>query len=240
MVLAKAWQEYSSNFKIALSFALLGIFVFFFVLFPNAFVSSGSVFFEYSLLKSGLASSLFEIVAALVYLLFFSVFLSVMIFAVRHDMNEVRMQHYLLEKLPRFVFKNFVFLSLYALLAVALAAVLILLGFPDFAVAIALLIISMVFMFVPQSIVVDEERIRNAVLNAVHFVFTNKRLSVFTILVSTILLAIVPLIEIFFDRFDFAGRFVSLVIVLLFVLPFVEVLKTVVFMTKFGLIKTQL
>ncbi len=237
MVLLSAWHEYVSNIKVALAFALLGVFVFFFVLFSNAFVSSGSVFFEYSLLKSGVFASLFEICVIIAYLLFFSVFLSVIIFAVRHDLNEVRMQHYLVEKLPMFVFNNFLFLALFSLLVIGVSVLLLLLGLPVAAIAFVLLLFSAVFMFVPQSIVVDETRITNALLNAAHFFFSSPKLSVFVIVVSTLLLFFVPLVEIAFDQFSFAGRFVSILLVLLFVLPFIEALKTIVYLTKFELIK---
>lgn len=239
VVLARAWQEYLANIKIAMAFVLLGVFVFFFVLFSNAFVSSGSVFFEYSLLKSGLLNSVFEIAIMLVYLLFFSLFLSVLIFAVRHDLNEVRMQHYLVEKLPKFVFTNFLFLLLFAMLAIAVSVLLLSVGVHVAIIAFVLLLVSIVFMFVPQSIVVDEERITNAVLNAVQFFFSNIRLSLAVLVISAALLFFIPLIEIGFDQFSFAGRFVSLLLVLVFVLPFIETLKTVAYLTKFELIKVH-
>jgi hypothetical protein len=240
MVLYRAWQEYLLNFKVALAFVLLGVFVFFFIFFSNAFISSGSVFFEYGLLKSGFFTSLFEIIALLAYLLFFSVFLSVMIFSVRHDLNETKMQHYLMEKLPKFVFTNFAFFAMLSILAVALSALLVIAGLPNYVVAILLFVASTLFMFTPQAIVIDEERITNALLNALHFFFSNKRLALFVLIIASILLAIIPLIEIFFDSFSFSGRFVSILIVLLFVLPFIEVLKTIAYLTKFDLIKTQI
>ncbi len=240
MVLRSAWHEYLANAKVALAFALLGAFVFFFVLFADGFISSGSVFFEYSLLKSGAANAVFEIVALLVYLLFFSVFLSVLIFAVRHDLNEVKMQHYLVEKLPKFVLTNFSFLAVFSLALIAAAALLLLLGLPNFVIAIILFCISAVFMFVPQAIVVDEENTYNAMLNAMQFFLSNLKMSAFIVLVASVLVFFIPLIEIFFDTFSFSGRFVSLFIILLFVLPFVEVLKTVTYLTKFELIKSHI
>jgi len=61
----------------------------------------------------------------------------------------------------------------------------------------------------------------------------------FIVVISALLLFFIPLIEIAFDQFSFAGRFVSLLLVLVFILPFVEVLKTVVYLTKFELIKIR-
>ncbi|MDO8625205.1 MAG: hypothetical protein Q7R47_03915 [Candidatus Diapherotrites archaeon] len=49
-----------------------------------------------------------------------------------------------------------------------------------------------------------------------------------------------PLIELFFDQSDFADRFVSLFVAVLIVVPLFETLKTVAFMTKFGLVKETL
>jgi hypothetical protein len=53
---------------------------------------------------------------------------------------------------------------------------------------------------------------------------------------GAVLVGMLPLVELFFDRFDFVGQYVSLAAALLIVVPLFEVLKTVAFMTKSGIV----
>ena len=237
MVWVKAFEEYQKNFVTALSFLLLGLFVLVFSFFGNTFVGSGSVFLEYNVLSMGIFPALAQIAVVVLYLAFFSVFLTVMVFAVRQSMAKVKFQTYLRDFVPQFALEMFEFWVLFCATAFLLGFVLLQIGVPLGITALILFVLAALVSFVPQSIVVDELSWLDALPQALHFFFSNKSLSFVVLVTGVVLLGLLPFIELFFDQFSFLGRFVSLFLVLAVILPFLETLKTVAYLSKFDLIR---
>lgn len=238
MVLLKAIQQYQKQWITALVFLLLGIFVGGFLFFPNFFVSSGTVFLEYQLFPASAFSWILEIATVLLFLGFLSVFLSAMIFAVRQDMAKVKFDQYLNEKIPKFALEMFEFFVVFSIVGFLAGVVLAGIGFPSALVSFLLLVLSLLLFFVPQAIVIDEVGWVEAVEQSIHFLFKFSGLALFVIAVGLVLVALLPFIELYFDQFQFLGRFVTLFLLLLIVLPFLEILKSVAYLTKYELIKT--
>jgi hypothetical protein len=236
-VFERAWEEFLHNFKIALAFGLLLVFSFFFVLFPNIFLGSGSFFLEFAFLKESVKNSLAQIVLVLAYLLFYAVFSAIIIFSVRKDLTHVRFEHYLVEVLPRFWIGLVKFFVLYSVLVMAIGIILVGLGAPMALVALVLLVISLALLFVPQAIVIDEEDLKHAVQNNLEFIRQSPKLFVAVVVTGAVLLAVLQLVELTFDSYAFSGRFVSIVLLSVLVLPFMEVLKSVAYLSKFGIVR---
>ena len=240
MVLAKAFNEYVANIKVALLFALLLLFVPVFIM-PffgsGIFLSSGTLFLEYELSQY----SVIQILLAIIFLAPFSFFVSLVVFGVRRDLSKVKVEFYLDEMIKKFSFRLFLFYSLLFLLFFGVSlAVSTASAYAVFIAYIAMLIIGLLFLFVPQALVVDEVTLRNALLESVSFVKRNPKSAFIVLFVGSALLAIVALIEYLLDLFFielFVGEFVALLMVLIFVVPFIEVLKTYLYMLKFHLIK---
>ncbi|MFH0955378.1 MAG: hypothetical protein V1777_04715 [Candidatus Micrarchaeota archaeon] len=238
MVLYKALQQYRQQFVTVLVFLLLGIFVGGFLFFPNFFLSSGTAFLEYQLFPASAFSWALELAAILLFLGFLSVFLSVMIFAVRQDLAKVKFDQYLQEKIPKFSLEMFEFFLVFSIVSFGAGVLLEGIGFPSIIVAFLLLVLSLLLFFVPQSIVIDEVGWVEGIEQSIHFLFKFSGLALFVIAIGLVLVALLPFVELFFDQFQFLGRFVSLFLLLLIVLPFLEILKSVAYLTKYELIKT--
>lgn len=237
VLVIKALEEYCVNFVTVLVFLLLGLFVFVFSLFANTFVSSGTVFLEYNILTASPLQAFVQLVLAIVYLAFFSLFMVVLIFAVRQHTAQVKFDTYLREKIPRFALELFEFLLVFSIIAFVAGLVLVSLGVPTVLVAFLLLVFSGLLFFVPQSIVIDEVSWVAGIDQALHFLFSNIGLAFFVLAVGVVLIALLPFIELFFDQFAFVGRFVSLFILLIAILPFIEILKSVAYLNKFELVR---
>lgn len=237
MVLYRAFEEYRKNFVTALVFLLLGLFVLAFSLFANTFLSSGTIFLEYNLLSSAPIEAFAQIVLAVIYIAFFAVFLTVMVFAVRQSMAKVKFDTYLRDFVPKFSLELFEFFLFFSIAFFLVGFLLVTAGVPVALVAFLFFIAAVLLSFVPQSIVIDELSWFDAVPQSLHFFFSNIGVALFVIAVGVVLIALLPFVELFFDQFAFSGRFVSLALLLVFVLPFIETLKTVAYMSKYDLIR---
>ena len=234
MVLQHALRDYLESFKLSLLFGVLLVFAFF-VLFENVFVGSGSIFLEYNLFLVDLPVFFVELISILVFLVFYSMFVSFLIFDVRNKLNKVRLNYYLSEKLHKFSFVLALFFVLYFLAFYLVYSLLAFFSVPFALINLILFIASVFFLFVPQSIVVDEYKIMHAVQNSIEFLLKNPVTVLKVIFMSVIFLLIVPLIEFALDFVFLGANYVSLIIVLLFVVPFIEIVKTRLYMKKFGL-----
>ncbi|MBS3061181.1 MAG: hypothetical protein J4215_01200 [Candidatus Diapherotrites archaeon] len=240
MVLVRSIQAYFENIVTSIIFVLMGVFGFFFILLSDFYLSSGNVFLEYGFWNSPLLDVVVSLALIFISLAFFCVFCAAVIFAVRADLTKVKFLHYVTEKLPRFSMELFEFYFLLFVAELVIGSVLLSLGVPNVVVALVLLVLNAVLVFVPQSIVVDELSWVDAVGFNLNFVATNPGTTLWVWLAGIIMVGALPFIELFFDRFDFAGRFVSLFVALLIVVPLYETMKTVAFMTKFGLVKESM
>lgn len=234
---AVALREYAANFVTVLVFLLLGAAVFVFSLYDNTFLGSGTVFLEYNLFASQPLVALVQLALVVLFLAFFSLFLVVMIFAVRQHLAKVKFSAYLKENVPRFTAEMFEYWLVFAIVSFLVGWIGFSLGLHPVLAALVLFVLSALLFFVPQSIVVDEVSWPTAVKQSVELVRRDFRSFLKAFVVGLVLLLLVPLVELFFDQFALSGRFVSLLFVLVFVLPFIEVLKTVVFMSKFDLVR---
>lgn len=238
MNLVSALEEYASNIKLSIAFGILLIFIIFLMQFSNIYVSSGSVFIEYNLLAQNPFALIAEFIAIIVALAMFSVFLTLIIFAVKNDLSATKKTYYLMEKLQKFGVKIFTFYLVFIIALAVLGTLLISAGLPLSITTLVLLAISLPFVFVPQSIVVDESGIANSILYAAEFINAHFFAYLSVLVIGAALVAGMQLIEFAFDTLFLSGRFVSLLLMLIVIVPLLEVLKTGVYVTKkFELIK---
>jgi len=235
VVLRLAFKDYLENFKLNLLFGVLLIFSFI-ALFENIFIGSGSIFLEYNIFSVDPIVLAVQLLSIIVFLVFYSLFLSFLIFNVRNKLNNVRMNYYLKEKLHKFGFALAIFFVLYFLVFFFFSSLLVFLSFPLLAVNFILLIASVLLLFVPQSIVIDEGKIFHSIQNSIEFLAKNPSTVFKVILMSVVFLLVLPLIEFLFDFIYLTGNYVSLLISLFFVVPFIEIVKTRLYMKKFGLV----
>ncbi|MDO8427736.1 MAG: hypothetical protein Q7S92_00815 [Candidatus Diapherotrites archaeon] len=234
-----AWKVYLGSLSVSLWFALLLVFTAWFPVFFNMIYSSGTVFWEYGFTET--QTLLVELLSVIVYVLVYSFFLCMVVFGVRKELSAVRIQYYFKEVLSKIAFKMFAFYILYSLLLIVLAFGLFAVKIPLLGIAVVLLILSIPTLFMPQIIVIEELPIFEALAESLDFTKRNWRFTGMILVLGSILLAILLFIEFAIDTAFpslFAGRIVSLLLALLFVIPFLESLKTYFYMMKYGIIRS--
>ncbi|HZX20400.1 MAG TPA: hypothetical protein VFF13_05285 [archaeon] len=237
MVFAEAWRSYTKNFSTAFSFSLLLVFVLPFVLLSTIFVSSGTVLIDYGFLSEPIIELVLLLVFSLLFLYFYSLLVCLIVLAVRKDLSQVRTAHYLNEKIHLFAFKYFRFLAIFAILGAIISSLLIDQGVPPVVINFALLLISSSFLFLAQTIVVDEESLTSSILTNWDFIGKNSGLFIKLMVFGIVSVAVLQFVEFAIDSVFLVGNFVSILIALVFLVPFFEALKTRLYMERFAIIK---
>ena len=92
-------------------------------------------------------------------------------------------------------------------------------------------------MFVPQAVVIDEEGLRHAVSSNFEFLMHHPK-SFFTVaIIGALLLAVLQIIEFGLSHVTLLTSYFSIFLNLVFILPFVEIMKTYLYMMRFDIIK---
>lgn len=237
LLLQNSFEQYSANFKTALIFALLLVFVPVFALFQNIYASSGTIFLDYGLLLAPLEILVAETLLIAFFLLFYSFFVSIIIFSVRKNLSKLKLQVYLHEMIQKFTLRIFVFYVLYSLLLFLLVVGSLAFDLSIFATSLLLFAVSFLLLFVPQAVVIDEEGLRHAVSSNFEFLFHYPLAFVKVLVVGAVLVALLQILEFGLSFVTMFSHYISILLSLVFIVPFIEIMKTYLYMMRFELIK---
>jgi hypothetical protein len=95
---------------------------------------------------------------------------------------------------------------------------------------------ALALLFVPQAVVVDEEGLIHAILNNFEFMVRRPAAYLSGVLLGTVLLAVLQLVDAGLAHAFEGGHLVGLLVTILFVVPFLEIVKTYLYMGKFGVL----
>jgi len=220
------------NLKVILSFGILLAFLFLFVFFEQFFLASGTAFlsFDFSLF------SVIGIVLGLVFLYVFSFFVALIIYSVKRDVQRMNFDTYWSFLMKKAAAKIFLFYLILAIIIYIISSISLFFGIAAIGVFISFLI-SMLLMYVPQSLVLDEPKIFPAVLKSIEFWIANPLTSILIILVGSLLIFIVIIIEFLLELVSIPGVVLAFIIVLIGIVPFVEQMKAYAFVLKYNLIR---
>lgn len=235
VVLKRAFEEYFSNFKVMLSFGVLFIFVAFFSFFDNFFFGSGSVFFS---LNSNLVLGLIGVLVSIVFLYLFSFFISLTVYAVHRDVQYIDLDTYWNTLFKDAALKIFVFYLISGIIFYAISSIGFIYGFVFLALLLNLLI-GLVVLFVPQSIVLDETNVIEAVGRSIDFWKSNFIVSFLIFVLASIALILINLIELSLQLINFPGMVVSFFLVLVVLVPFFEQTKSYAYLMRNDLLKSN-
>jgi hypothetical protein len=232
IVLKRTFEEFSDNFKVALSFGVLFVFVAFFVFFEQFFISSGTVFlfFDINLL------AIVGLLGVLVFFYAFSFFISLAVYSIQRDIHRLTLDDYWNVLLKKGALNIFIFYFSLVLLFFVLSTLGLTFSQIVFS-SVIMFVISTLLMYVPQSIIFDEVGIGSAIRESVSFWRKNFGVSFGILFLSTIALFIIMIIEFVIDYFGFPGSIISFGLVLIFLIPFVEQMKSYAYILKNDLIR---
>jgi hypothetical protein len=237
IVLRRTYEEFLSNFKVALSFAVLLAFFGILQLFNGFFYSGGTLFASLdfnSIQWAGLFVSI-------IFLYLFSFFVSLAIYSIKRDIQNMKFDAYWNDLMKKAAVGIFVY---YFLLMVFCYIVLAVTNFfftgsasQQIWGALICLIVSLLTMYVPQAIVLERTSLIESIKESVLFWKKHKGISAFIVLVGAALLIIVNIIETIFGTLNINANIVIVLLVLVGIIPFIEQMKTYAFILRHDLIK---
>ena len=235
VVLKRAVEEYFSNFKVMLSFGVLFLFLAIFALFDQFFFGSGSVFFS---LNANLFGGVLGLIVSLIFLYFFSFFVSLTVYAAHRDVQQVNFDTYWNDLFKDAAIKIFFFYLILAILFYAISSIGFVYGLAFWALLLNL-IIGLIVLYVPQSIVLDQASVLEAVTRSIEFWGSNFLDSLLIFLLATVALFVITLIELILQVMNLPGVAVSFFLVLVVLVPFFEQTKSYAYLMRNDLLKSN-
>jgi hypothetical protein len=228
---------YLDNFRLSLSFSILLVFVFFFIQFNNTALLNGTIFFDYSFTALSVHVLAAQVIAWLVFLAMYSILLTLLLLGVRHDLSRVRIGKYLKEMVQAFSIKMLVYFILLSVLFILVMFLGQWAGLDIIWVNVLLWLVSLAFLFVPQSLVVDEKPILDAIETNFYVIVSNPKDFLLVVIVSSFLVGLLPVIEYFFASLGIWGGVIGIIVMFVFIIPSLEILKTLLYMRRFELVR---
>ena len=237
-VLAHTVASYRRNWKMLSFFSLPFALLFpLSLLLPN-FISLSGIFLRYGSIRSDLSSveAAFIVLVFLVSLLLFSFALVGINLVIKSQRTLLKLTHYEQEKIEAHTLQLFtVFLLLFV------ASFLANLFLYDYGLTgsvgqVLSLAFSLAVLFVPQALVMEELGVLNSVKRSLSLCFYRFPSLVLYLLVASLLVILVSFVFLQFPDVRVA-RYLSVLVNALLILPFLEVLKAQLYLSKYSLLR---
>ncbi|MBT4870777.1 MAG: hypothetical protein HON47_04335 [Candidatus Diapherotrites archaeon] len=232
LILKRSIEEYQANLKVIISFGMLLAFLFLFVFFEQFFLASGTAFlsFNFSIL------SIIGIVLGLIFLYIFSFFITLTVYSVKRDVQRMDFDTYWNFLMKKASAKIFIFYLILAIVLYIISSIGLAFGVVALTMVISF-VVTMLLMYVPQSIVLDEAKIFPGIIKSIEFWLANPLTSILILIVGSILIFISIVIEFVLELFGLPGVGISFIILLIGIVPFLEQMKSYAFILKYSLIR---
>lgn len=239
-ILKYAAGTYLSNIKMLLIFSLAFIIAFLIPVFASfpTYNDAGAIFLRTAsiFLNLNIFSTAIIVVAVFFSLLFLSFAIVAINVIVKHSRTRTRIRREVFEGLERYTARVFAVLLAWAVIIILANVLSYSTGYSGIITAIVGLAVTPFFFYAPASIVIDDNRLARALDASTSFFV--KRLDYFLLwlVVSIILVSVFDLLFIAISG-TLASRYVMLVFNSLFIMPFLIVLQSELYMNRFSLLK---
>ena len=228
-ILKESIIYYLKYFYINIGFGI-SMFFSFLLISLNFSLFSGQLSYSFTSLN---LDFLFALIALIFSAVIYSFFTTILVFLVRKNLQQGYSRTYVLEVLKErylavllFNFLQYLVLFLFYVIFKAI----------NFTIILPFIyIITLLFLFfVNQSIIIEEYSFVNSIRLNYEFIKNNKFYTFLILLIMFILYFILILLTYYFSF----GFIISFIIINIVFVPFLEILKTVVYMTKFKILKS--
>ncbi len=235
MDLILSFKKYIENYKLAFSFSILFIFLLF-IIDPLINIFGGTLNLSYNVVNAHFVNLILILVTTFVLMFIYSLIQSVLIYKIgkEYSISEIvpfKKVQKLFYKLLRF---NFAFFLLIFLLSSIFYDLNIL---NNVIVQIIFLIISVALWFVPQILILENETISKSILLSIKYFKRNWFHFITLFLTAFILILITSLLDVLIP--GVGGIVVSTGFFVIFVIPYIEILKTEIYLNKYNLLKPR-
>ncbi len=229
------FRKYFENYKIILSLSVLFLFLLFLIN-PIFSVFGGNLNISYNILDQVPGDIILTIISCLVIIFVYSLIQTVLIYRIGSDYKiSDRVQardiksHFI--KLTKF---NWVFFLLMYGISVVLYNLFLL---NNIIISLVLLIITLMLWFVPQVIIMEKESIGASIIISTKYWKRNWFFMISLFVAAFLLMFITYIIDIAFG--SIVGPIISIFVFVIFIIPYIEILKTEVYLNKYRLLKPR-
>ncbi len=240
-VLWHTLDSYTRNFKFLLLFAIPFLIVLPLALLLPNFASFGGIFLRFGSISRdlGLLDLLFIAVAFCVSLLLFSFGLVAINMVVKTERTLKTVSFYEFEKIEMYTFKLFAVFFFAFIISLAANIFLYEKGLHSTLGALVSLIASLLVVFAPQAIVMDNQSAKYVPKNSISVIFKKLPLFIGYLVVAIVLIGIVS--QVFISLAPSIGstataQLLAVAINALLIVPFLEVLKAQIYLSKYTLL----
>jgi len=234
MDLLLTFKKYFLNIKFVLLTSVLFIFTLF-AINPLFKITGGSLDISYNLFLENPISIIITLIAITTFILIFTLLQVILIYRVE---DSYAFEKYPISDIRKSFIELFQFNIIYYLIIVLLSSFLYEIGLLDnIFTNLILFIISILFWFIPQIIVLEKEKAIHALVINFNYIKRNYLYLIYLFISCFILVLITYVIDVIFGVFG--GTIISNIFFVLFVIPFIEILKTEIYLDKYNLLKPQ-
>jgi hypothetical protein len=230
-----SFKKYLENYKLAFSYSILFIFLLF-VIDPLINIFGGTLNISYNIVNNTLQGTIILLFTTLVLFFIYSLIQSVLIYKIGTDykfsatvpFNKIKKSFY---KLLKFNFATFLLIFLISSIFYDLGIL------TNFITQFIFLIITIGLWFVPQIMILENEPMPKSILLSIKY-FNRNWFHFITLFISSfILVMITSLLDVLIK--GAAGIIISTGFFVIFVIPFIEILKTEIYLNKYNLLKPR-
>lgn len=228
-------KKYFENLKISLLFGVLFIFILFLIN-PIFSLFGGTLNINYNVFVIDSFSVVIGLITSLVLLFIYTLVQTMLVYKIGRDYNisgKIKFNE-IKEPFFRLLKFNWIFYLIIYGLSVILYSFNIL---NNTIVGIVFFIVTLLLWFVPQIIILQGEKTSIAMYYSVIYWKNNWQHLITLFLTSFILVLITNLLDVIFS--DILGIIISSAYFVLFIIPFIEILKTEVYLNKYRLLKPK-
>ncbi|MCK4884246.1 MAG: hypothetical protein KAS30_05215 [Candidatus Diapherotrites archaeon] len=237
-----AFASYKKNVKIVGLFAILILFAAPITALASSYFSLGGQFIRFSNVDFDL--NLIDFAGTMGFFLIstflFSIALTLLITVVKSQFAVTQISSAIIEEIDSNYAQVFLFFVAFSVLSLLIGSVFTKAEIPYFIASMLTFLVWMPFVFTPQAIIIGDMNVVEAMVDSAKFVKTKADLAVLWFAVGFVLLSIVAVFEALLYNFVFFMPVVSFVVVTVFVLPFLEVLKTEIYLSKYNIMRASI
>jgi hypothetical protein len=230
-----SFKKYIENYKIAFSYSILFIFLLF-IIDPFISMFGGTLNLSYNLMNGHIVNILLVFLTVFVLTFIYSLLQTILIYKIGKDYSFAETIPF--KKIKKVFYKlvryNFSFFLIMFLISVILFDLNLL---NNYITQIILLIIAVLLWFVPQVIVLENEDVLKAIYLSGLYFKRNWFHFITLFLCSFILILITSLLDILIP--SIGGTIISSLFLIVFTIPFIEILKTEIYLNKYNLLKPR-
>ena len=239
-VLKYAADTYTKHLKLILAFSLAFIIAFLIPVFASfpTYNDLGAIFLRTASVYLNL--NIIDVAVVVIAVLFSLIFLSFAIVAiniiVKHSRTRTRVTQEVMRGLEAYTGRVFIVLLLFTFILIVVNAATYSLRYSGVITAAAGLLLTPLFFYAPASIVIDDRRIVRAMRASAAFFVRRLDYFLLWLVIAVLLLSAIDLIFVAASGTQLS-RYIVLVIDSLFVLPFLVVVQSEMYMKRFAMLK---